>query len=163
MNFRSITLFAASALLAASVGAQEYKVGDLSIDHPYARATVPGQTSGGAYLTLENRGNSADALVAAQSPAAQSVEIHTMAMSDNNVMRMREVSAIDIQPKGKIVMQPGDGYHLMLIGLKAPLKAGDKLPLTLTFRKAGKVETTITVEDGKQKTGAGAAEAHHSH
>jgi copper(I)-binding protein len=147
MNFRSITLFAASVLLAASAGAQEYKAGNMYVDHIYARATVPGQTSGGAYLTLENRGNSADALIAAQSSAAQSVEIHTMAMTDN-VMRMREVSAVDIKPKEKIAMQPGDGYHLMLIGLKAPLKTGDKLPLTLTFRKAGKVETSITVEDG---------------
>lgn len=160
MNFRSITLFAASALFAASVGAHEYKAGDISVDHPYARATVPGQTSGGAYLTLENRGSNADALVAAQSPAAQSVEIHTMAMTDNNVMRMREVGSIDLQPKQKVVMQPGDGYHLMLIGLKAPLKAGDKLPLILTFRKAGKVETTINVEDGKLEKKNGAADMH---
>lgn len=161
MNFRSITLFTASALLSASVGAHEYSAGDISIAHLYARATVPGQTSGGAYLTLENRGSNADSLVAAQSPAAQSVEIHTMAMTDNNVMRMREVGSVDIKPKEKIVMQPGDGYHLMLIGLKAPLKAGDKLPLTLTFRKAGKVETTINVEDGKLEKKTGADEHHH--
>lgn len=160
MNFRSITLFTASALFAASAFAHDYKVGDIYVDHPYARATVPGQTSGGAYLTLENQGSNADTLVVAQSPAAQSVEIHTMAMTDN-VMRMREVTAIDIKPKEKIVMQPGDGYHLMLIGLKAPLKTGDKLPLTLTFRKAGKVETSITVEDGMM--GKKSADDHHHH
>ncbi|HWU99025.1 MAG TPA: copper chaperone PCu(A)C [Oxalicibacterium sp.] len=160
MNFRSITLFTASALLATSAFAQDYKAGDMHVDHPYARATVPGQTSGGAYLTLENRGNSADTLVAAQSPAVKSVEIHTMEMTDN-VMRMREVSSIDIKPKEKIVMQPGDGYHLMLIGLKTPLKAGDKLPLTLTFRKAGKVNTSITVEEGMQ--GKKSADDHHQH
>jgi copper(I)-binding protein len=74
---------------------------------------------------------------------------------------MREVTAIDIKPKEKIAMQPGNGYHLMLIGLKAPLKAGDKLPLTLTFRKAGKVKTTITVEDGKMEKKTGAADEHH--
>lgn len=157
---RSITLFTTSTLLAASAFAHDYKAGDIYVDHPYARATVPGQTSGGAYITLENRGNGADALIAAQSPAAQSVEVHTMAMTDN-VMRMREVSAIDIKPKEKIVMQPGNGYHLMLIGLKAPLKAGDKLPLTLTFQKAGKVETSITVEEGMPVKKSAGDHQHH--
>lgn len=164
MHFRSATLFAAAALFASSAFAHDYRAGDIHVDHPYARATVPGQTSGGAYLTLENKGSNADTLLAAQSPAAQSVEIHTMAMN-GNVMRMREVAEIDIKPGEKIAMQPGDGYHLMLIGLKAPLKAGEKLPLILTFRKAGKMETSITVEDGKtaKKTGAAATHAEHRH
>lgn len=146
MNLRSMTLFAATIVLAASASAQEYQAGAVHISHLHARVSMPGQTSGGAYLTLENSSGSTDSLIAVQSPAARSVEMHTMAMSDN-VMRMREVEEIRIAPKEKIVMQAGDGYHLMLIGLKAPLKAGDKIPLTLTFRKAGKVQTMMTVED----------------
>lgn len=150
MNFRSVTLFIASlsaALIASTAIAQQDPAGTIRVDHSYARATMPGQTSGGAYLTLENRGDHPDTLIAVQSPAAQSVEIHTMAMS-GNVMRMREIGSIDIKPGEKITMRPGDGYHLMLMGLKAPLKAGDRLPLTLTFRKGGKMETTIVVDDG---------------
>jgi copper(I)-binding protein len=145
MKIRS--LFVVAALLTgAAATAHEYRVGDIYIGHPYARASVPGQTSGGAYLSLENKSaKSDDALVSAETPAAASIEIHTMSL-ENNVMRMREVSAIDLQPGTKIAMQPGNGYHLMMLGLKAPLKAGDRLPLTLHFRKAGKVETMILVE-----------------
>ncbi len=160
MNFRSASIAACASMLCTLSFAHDYTAGNVHIDHPYARATVPGQTSGGAYLTLENKGDSADALIAAQSPAAQSVEIHTMTMN-GNVMRMREVDTIDLKPKEKVAMQPGDGYHLMLIGLKAPLKVGDKLPLTLTFRKAGKVATVITVDDIKAKNAGTDAHADH--
>lgn len=151
MKLRSLLVVAAMFFSTQSF-AHEYRIGDLYIDHPYARASMPGQTSGGAYLTLENKSSSADALVSVKTTAANSVEIHTMSM-DNNVMRMREVSSIDLKPGEKIVMQPGNGYHLMLLGLKAPLKTGDKLPLTLTFKKAGKVDLIISVEDARS-TGA---------
>ena len=143
--------------------AHEYRVGDIQINHPYARATVPGQTSGGAYMTLENKGKQADTLISAQSPAAQSAEIHSMTMTADHVMRMREVGSIELKPQEKIVMQPGDGYHIMLLGLKAPLKAGDKLPLTLTFRKAGKVETSISVEENKAKNTDTKKDEHQHH
>ncbi len=155
MNLRSLSFisvgFSVSLLFCGAALAHEYRVGDIHIAHPYARATMPGQTSGGAYLTLENKGKQADALISAQSPAAKSVEIHSMSMTTDNVMRMREVSSIELKPQEKIVMQPSDGYHIMLLGLKAPLKAGDKLPLTLTFKKAGKIETSISVEENKAK------------
>lgn len=86
-----------------------------------------------------------------------------MSMTTDNVMRMREVSSIELKPQEKIVMQPGDGYHIMLLGLKAPLKAGDKLPLTLTFKKAGKVETSISVEENKAKKTDSKQEEHQHH
>src|SRR5690606_16084597 len=124
MTFRPVTLLIASisaALMASATLAQQHPADAIRIDHSYARATMPGQTSGGAYLTLENRSDHADTLVAVQSPAAQSVEIHTMAMN-GNVMRMREIGTIDIKPGEKITMRPGEGYHLMLMGLKAPWK-----------------------------------------
>jgi copper(I)-binding protein len=160
MKLRSLLVVAAMFFSTQSF-AHEYRIGDLYIDHPYARASMPGQTSGGAYLTLENKSSSADALVSVKTTAANSVEIHTMSM-DNNVMRMREVSSIDLKPGEKIAMQPGNGYHLMLLGLKAPLKTGDKLPLTLTFKKAGKVDLIISVEDARS-TGANpqSESAHH--
>ncbi len=167
MNLRSLSFVSVCLsiciLSSGAVLAHEYRAGDIQIDHPYARATMPGQTSGGAYLTLENKGKQGDALISAQSPAAQSVEIHTMSMTADNVMRMREVNSIELKPQEKIVMQPGNGYHIMLLGLKAPLKAGDKLPLTLTFKKAGKVETSISVEENKAKNADAKQEEHHHH
>ena len=80
---------------------------------------------------------------------------------DGNVMKMREVGSIDIKPAEKITMQPGNGYHIMLIGLSQQLKVGDKIPLTLTFAKAGKVEVMLFVED--KNTGSGNAMEHMDH
>lgn len=164
MHFRSFSVFAATLFICASTFAHDYKVGDLRIEHPYARATVPHQPSGGAYLNIENLGKQDDKLIAVASPVAKSVEIHTMSM-DGNVMRMREVPGIELKPAEKVTMTPGHGYHIMLIGLKQPLKAGDKFPLTLTFEKAGKVEVSVWVEDKTANSGAPATDAmkHHHH
>ncbi|MGH8807677.1 MAG: copper chaperone PCu(A)C [Noviherbaspirillum sp.] len=159
MQFRSTLTFAVAILAGTVAHAQEYKLKDLRIEHPYARATVPNQPSGGAYLTIENRGKNADKLVAASSPVAKSVEIHTMSM-EGDVMKMREVGELELKPAAKIEMMPGQGYHLMLLGLRQPLKAGDKFPLSLTFEKAGKTDVTVSVPDKKDaKTGS----AHHGH
>ena len=163
MNLRQLSFAALTLLISASSMAHDYRAGDISVDHPYARATVAGQTSGGAYLTLENKGKQGDELISAQSPAAKSVEIHTMSMTADNVMRMREISSIELKPQEKIVMQPGSGYHIMLLGLKTPLVAGEKVPLTLMFKKAGKVEAFISVEENKAKSTDTKAEMHHNH
>ncbi|MFJ3047480.1 copper chaperone PCu(A)C [Herbaspirillum chlorophenolicum] len=146
---RAAGIAMAATLLAAAPLSQahEYKLGQLEIGHPYARATVPGQPAGGAYFSIENKGAASDKLVALSSPVAKSTEIHTMAM-EGNLMKMREVDGgLEIKPGQKIAMQPGNGYHIMLMGLSKPLKAGDKVPLTLTFEKAGKVDVTLNVED----------------
>lgn len=145
-SLRQVATLLAGLVIGIAANAHEYKVGDLSIEHPWARPTVPGQPAGGAYLNIENKGKQTDTLLGASSAAFKSVEIHTMSM-DGNVMKMREVGSIDIKPEEKITMQPGNGYHIMLIGLSKQLKAGDKIPLTLTFAKAGKVDVVLSVDD----------------
>lgn len=146
MQFRTALTFAAALLASSLAGAQEYKLKDLTISEPYARATMPQQQAGGAFVTIENKGKEADKLVGASSPVAKSVELHTMALEDN-VMRMREVPNIEVKPSSTLVMKPGEGYHLMLMGLQQPLKAGDKFPITLTFEKSGKTEVTAVVRN----------------
>lgn len=137
------TLIAATALaLASFANAHEFKLGEIKIGHPYARATVAGQP-GGAFLKLDNAGAD-DKLLSAQTELASRTELHSMAM-EGDVMRMRQVDGIAL-PSGKTVeLKPG-GLHLMLFGLKAPLKSGDKFPLTLRFEKAGEVTVTVNVE-----------------
>ena len=151
----------ALALAALSAAAHSFKLGDIDIGHPYARPSLPGQQVGAGYLKLANKGAD-DRLVSATSPAAASVEIHSMTM-DGDVMKMRQVEAIEL-PTGSIVkLQPG-GYHLMLMGLKAPLTAGDRVPLTLKFEKAGEVVVTVNVEVPKPpKTAADAASSSAPH
>jgi len=142
-----------AALLVGAVHAAGYRVGNISITDPHARPTVPGQPGGGAYLTLENTGGSADRLVSVISPVAQSAAIHTMRM-DGDIMRMREAGELPLAPAAKVEMKPGMGYHIMLTGLKQPLQAGGTFPMTLTFEKAGKVEVSVAV-DGKEAKPAG--------
>jgi copper(I)-binding protein len=163
MHFRSLPVFAAALLISAFAFAHDYKAGDLQIAHPHARATVPHQPSGAAYLSIENKGTKADKLLAVASPVARSAAIHTMTM-DGNVMKMREVPSIELKPSEKVVMKPGDGYHIMLLGLNQPLKAGDKFPLTLTFENAGTVEVSVWVEDKAANGSAPAKDAaQHQH
>jgi periplasmic copper chaperone A len=154
MYLRSIVALVITASIAVAAQAQEYKLNSLRIEQPYARATMPSQPAGGAYLTIENKGESADRLIAASSPVAKKVEIHTMAM-EGNVMKMREVEGIELKPSSRIEMKPGQGYHLMLMGLQQPLKAGDKFPLTLVFEKAGKTEVSVSVRGLNEKSGGG--------
>ena len=78
---------------------------------------------------------------------------------DGNVMKMREVDAIDLPPGQTVELKPGQ-LHLMLQGLKAPLKADGKVPLTLKFEKAGEVQVELKVEPGAPAAAGSAAEAH---
>jgi copper(I)-binding protein len=121
--------------------------GDLAIAHPYALPTPPGATTGGAYLkAIANNGKAPDALIGASSPAADRVEIHDMQM-DGNVMRMRAVKSIAIVPGKPVAMSPGNGYHLMMLGIHKPFVVGDEIPLTLQFEHGGKVDVMLHVQE----------------
>src|SRR5262245_7447419 len=118
-----------ASLVAASAQAQEVKAGDLVISQAWSRATPGGAKIAGGYLTIDNKGNTADRLVSIAGEVAGKVEIHEMAMN-NGVMTMRPLDkGLPIEPGKTVKLAPG-GYHLMLMDLKAPLKQGDKVPLT---------------------------------
>jgi copper(I)-binding protein len=134
----------AFCFVAGVAGAHDYRIDSLTIDHPFARATPPGARIGGAFFTIKNSGAKADKLIAVASPAAATAEIHSMAM-EGNVMRMHPVVALDVPPGSTVALRPG-GFHLMLFDLKQPLKAGDVVPLTLTFEKAGAIVVNVEVE-----------------
>lgn len=156
------TLVATLLIAAGSLHAQESR--PIAVGKAVARATVGKQPNGAAFLQIENRGKSDDALLSASSPAASRVEIHTMSM-EGDVMKMRALDALDLKAGQTVAMKPGSGVHLMLMGLKKPLVAGDKVPMTLNFRNAGKVEVTAEVATmGMPKpAGASAGHEHHHH
>ena len=143
MQFKQLIGAVALAVAAPAVHAHDYKVGAIAVDHPYARATGAGQRIGGGFLTLMN-GGAADRLVAAGADVSRSVELHEMKM-EGDVMRMRQVDGIALQAGQTVELKPG-GYHLMFVGLKAPLKAGDSFPLKLKFEKAGEVMVEVKIE-----------------
>jgi copper(I)-binding protein len=129
-----------TVLLALAAGAA-FAGDGVKIDKPWARPTVAGQHAGGAFVTLTSaRG---DKLVGGHTPAAERVELHEMKM-EGDVMRMREVGTIELPAGRAVELKPG-GLHLMFMGLKAPLKAGDTLPLVLRFEKAGEVKLDVKV------------------
>lgn len=141
---RSAVLLAAVLALAATAAfAHDFTLGALTLDHPWARASAGPARNGAAFLAIENAG-AADRLVAAEGEVAERVELHTHTM-DGNVMQMRRVEALDIPAQGEAVLQPG-GIHIMLIGLKQPLREGERFPLTLTFEEAGTVTVEVAVE-----------------
>ena len=119
-------------------------VGSIRLTAGFVKAMLPGQPVGGGYVTIENAGSGDDKLVAASSPAAGEVELHEMAMV-NDVMKMRRLEGGIVLPAGKTTeLKPG-GYHMMFQKVKEPFKEGGKVPVTLTFEKAGKVEITLPV------------------
>ena len=147
--FLSVFMMAASAEHAVQLG-------NLKIKDPYARATVPAQKAGGGFVKIENAG-AADKLIGASSSVAKEMQLHTMSM-DGNVMKMRELKAIDVPANGEVKLAPG-GLHLMLIDIKSPLKKGDMVPVKLKFEKAGEVEVKFHVKDERPNHG----EAGHDH
>jgi hypothetical protein len=140
-----LAILALAAICAEPTSAQQVKAGDLVLDHAWARATPGGAKIGGGYLTIENKGATPDKLIGGASPAAAKAEVHEMAMKDG-VMTMRPVKGgLSIPPGQSITLAPG-GYHIMLMELKAPLKQGDKVPVTLQFEKAGKINVTLDIQ-----------------
>ena len=130
--------------LSASARAQEVKAGDLVITQAWTRATPGGAKIGGGYLTIENKGSAPDRLIGGSADVAGKVEVHEMAMNDG-VMTMRPLEkGLAIEPGKTVKLAPG-GYHLMMFDLKSPLKQGEKLPVTLEFEKAGKVQVSLDV------------------
>jgi len=129
---KRIAVLAAAALLAAAAHAQ------VTVDKPWVRTTVAQQTTTAAYLTITSA--QGGKLVSASSPAAAAVDVHEMKMA-GDMMKMRAVDALAL-PAGKPVEFKPNGYHLMMTGLKAPVKAGDVVPIKLVVEDAkGKRET----------------------
>jgi copper(I)-binding protein len=139
---RSIVLL--SLLAVAGVAPAAAQAPAIEVDHAWARATPAGARTAALYLTLVNKGASSDRLVAVSTPVAGKAEVHS-STTENGVMQMRPVAALEVKPDSRTVLKPG-GYHVMLMELKGPLKEGQSFAITLTFEKAGAVEATATVE-----------------
>lgn len=147
--FRFAAPLLAALVIANPTFAHDYKTGDLQIGHPWARPTA-GKV-GGAFLSIANTGTQPDRLLGGSTTAADKVELH-QTIRDGDVMRMRPVESLAVAPGAPVALKPG-GLHIMLIGLKAPLKVGDRIPLTLRFERAGEVQVELMVQ-------AGSGEAH---
>ena len=150
----SAAALASALLFSQAATAHEFKQGDLTIGHPWSRATLPGAKVAAGYLTVKNAGSTPDRLISVTADIAGKGEIHEMTVKDG-VMNMRPLAdGLEIPAGGEVKLEPGS-YHLMFMGLKEPAVEGVKFPGTLTFEKAG----TVKVEFAVDKAGG---EADHS-
>ena len=142
---KSVLLAAIMAFAATAASAHEYKAGSLQIQHPWSRATPKGATVAGGYMKIVNTGSTSDRLIGGSTVAAPKFEIHEMSMQ-GGVMKMRMLpNGIEIRPGQTVELKPG-GYHLMFVGVTAPLQQGKPVKGTLEFEKAGKIEVEYAVE-----------------
>ncbi|HLY58290.1 MAG TPA: copper chaperone PCu(A)C [Stellaceae bacterium] len=114
----------------------------ITVSDAWSRATVGPTAPGVAYLTIVDAGP-ADALTGATTPVAASASLHET-HAGGGMIGMSPAASLPIPANGTVKLAPG-GYHIMLEGLKQPLKAGDHFALTLTFEHAAAVTTTVTV------------------
>ncbi|BCM25838.1 copper chaperone PCu(A)C [Methyloradius palustris] len=136
---QSVVITIAAMAFSATVSmAAEQNDPSINVHQAWARATAPGQDVGAAYLMIVSKKDIT--LVNITTDAAEHTQIHSMTM-DNGVMKMRELESLAI-PAGKMVNLAPGGMHLMLMGLKKPLKVGGQLALTLQFKdNAGKLSS----------------------
>ena len=128
----------------------------VQIEDSWSNATVLNKSANGAvFMTLTDTSGKGDMLVAASSPVATTTELHVHKMV-SGVIQMRPVSAMPIPASGSLTLQPG-AEHVMLIGLKRPLREGETIPLQLVFAHSNIVETTVQIR------GVGVLNAHTGH
>ncbi|RCV90573.1 copper chaperone PCu(A)C [Billgrantia montanilacus] len=161
MRFMFLLMLAAALSMAGPAMAQEYRLDDLIITHPFATPSPPSVDHAAVYVDISIASGESDALVGASTPASETVELHDMAM-EGGVMRMFPVDEIEVPTSTLLTMRPGGGHHLMLSDLTAPLREGDSFPLTLTFAERGEVDIHVRVQSAGDG-GADAGELLHRH
>lgn len=134
----------APAVLVAVVLTHPVAAAEITVQDPFARASAGMAETGAAFMKLSNASAVNDQLVAASTPVSAKAELHDH-IKEGDIMRMRQVPSIEVPAGGTVALQPG-GLHIMLMGLKQPLREGETFPLTLTFAHAGAVTVEVPVK-----------------
>ena len=142
--FRAAVMAVAVLGLGSLALAETYSAGSLQIGNPWARATPSGAKVGAGYLTITNTGKQSDRLIAGSALPAARFEVHATVV-EQGVAKMRPVEGLEIKPGETIELRPG-GMHVMFMGLREPLKQGQRVRGTLVFEKAGKIEIEFSVQ-----------------
>lgn len=144
----SAALTCASVFIVAASHAHEFRVGNLSIDHPWARPTAPAARTGVVYFSVKNLAAQSDTLlgVVVGKTIAKRASLHEMSMDAKGLMHMTEIKAgLAVAANTEVKFTPG-GKHVMLEGLTKPLVAKQEFGMTLQFAKAGAVPVIVLVE-----------------
>jgi hypothetical protein len=152
MNRLTLSLAASLAVLSAptlvpAFGSVAFAAGaadSITVVDPYVRQAPPGAMATGAFMVIRNAGAKDVKVVKADNPASKLTELHTH-LNEGGVMKMRPVKDIEVKAKGEAVLKPG-GLHVMLIDMKAPMKEGDVVPITLTFDDGSSKKVDVPVK-----------------
>jgi periplasmic copper chaperone A len=151
-------IIVAILIACTSAFAEDFSAGKLRIEQPWARATAGNLKTAAAYLRIRNEGAEPDRLLRVETPVAERALLHRTEVTDG-VARMFHMQSVEVAPGAMAAFSPENGNHVMLEGLKQPLKRGETIPLTLVFEKAGQVTVKVTIE----AAGARAATKAHGH
>ena len=146
-TLRNLGISVCLGLMSTAVAADG--AGDVSATDLRARAVPEGQKNSAAFMTLSNSGSGDHAVVAAQSPVANIVELHTH-IDEGGMMKMRRIDKIEVGAGSDTILQPG-GLHVMLIGLKQQLNDGDDVPVTLEFEDGSRLELVVPAKKMQMK------------
>ena len=125
-----------------------YTKGSLKISSYYVRGTLQNRPAA-AYMTIRNLGEKLDKLVKASSPMVRTIEFHETRV-EKGVAKMRQTPDITVDGDSTVALKPG-GFHLMLLGLKKPLVAGDTFSITLKFEIVGNINIEVPVKTFSSK------------
>lgn len=158
LEWTPVVTLSGEAMVHEHGAAGEVTVGDLTLSGAFARATLPNAPVGGGYVTITNNGETADRLIAVQSPFSPDVQIHQMAVVDD-VMEMSALpDGLEIPAGETVTLAPG-GLHMMFMDISEPFVEGETVPVTLNFEEAGEVEIELSV----LAFGASGTEDHSAH
>lgn len=160
LGTRSLAMLLGALLLAGPASAEEVRAGPLVIDQAFSRATAGAGVPGVAYLRIRNTGAEPDRLLSASMPAAGQASLHA-SLRQGDVVRMRPLTGVDVPPGATVVLSPEGRLHLMLENLRAPLRAGGTVALTLRFERAGEVQVDLPVGRAGATAPAGPGHAGH--
>src|SRR6516162_9270762 len=142
-----VTAFLIAGLIglsSATAQARDYKVGSIDVIDPWSRATPKGASVAAGYMKITNNGSTADRLIGGSSEIAPTFEIHEMSM-EGGIARMRPFKGgLEIKPGETVELKPAS-FHVMLVGLKEPLAAGEHVSAKLVFEKAGPIDVQYDV------------------
>lgn len=133
---------------------------EIQVVNPWVQAAPPSAKVLAAYLEIKNNGEKPQTLAEISSPAFGQVEIHRTTTRDN-IARMERVKELAIPPRSSVMIKPG-GMHLMLMGGKKPLQAGDQVPMTLIFKSGEKLTISATVRSMQEEDAGNNPHADHS-
>lgn len=136
-------LLGAAAGLAVLISSPAF-AGDILAMHAFSRATAPKAPNGAAFMALMNQGDEDLAVVSASADVAERVELHTH-LNEDGVMKMRQVPQIEVPAGSEVVLQPGS-YHVMLLGLYAPLKQGESFEVTLELSNGEALSVDVPIQ-----------------